>query len=77
MQVFNDLDFSMDEAYDPRLTHTLEEGVAIARALGVDIAKVSMDLRRFMRESINPGLWLIAYNRRPVVSDIRQTTLPP
>ncbi len=44
--LYLEYNFSMDEAYDPRLTHTLEEGVAIARALGADIAKVSMDLRR-------------------------------
>lgn len=44
--LYLEYNFSLDEAYDPRLTNTLEEGVAIARALGSDIAKVSMDLRR-------------------------------
>ncbi|MCP4692448.1 MAG: sugar phosphate isomerase/epimerase [Desulfobacterales bacterium] len=44
--LYLEYNFSLDEAYDKRLTNTLEEGVAIARALGADIAKVSMDLRR-------------------------------
>jgi sugar phosphate isomerase/epimerase len=44
--LYLEYNFSMDEAYDTRLTNTLEEGIAIARALGADIAKVSMDLKR-------------------------------
>jgi len=44
--LYLEYNFSMDEAYDHRLTNTLEEGLAIARALGARIAKVSMDLKR-------------------------------
>jgi sugar phosphate isomerase/epimerase len=44
--LYLEYNFSMDEEYDPRLTNTLEEGIAIAQALGADIAKVSMDLKR-------------------------------
>ena len=44
--LYLEYNFSMDEAYDKRLTNTLEEGIAIAHTLGARIAKVSMDLRR-------------------------------
>jgi sugar phosphate isomerase/epimerase len=44
--LYLEYNFSMDEQYDPRLTNTLEEGIVIAQALGADIAKVSMDLKR-------------------------------
>jgi sugar phosphate isomerase/epimerase len=44
--LYLEYNFSMDEKYDPRLTNTLEEGIRIAKALGSDIAKVSMDLKR-------------------------------
>lgn len=44
--LYLEYNFSMDEEYDPRLTNTLEEGIAIAQILGADIAKVSMDLKR-------------------------------
>lgn len=44
--LYLEYNFSMDEAYDHRLTHTLEEGIAIASELGASIAKVSMDLKR-------------------------------
>jgi len=44
--LYLEYNFSMDEEYDPRLTNTLEEGIAIAKVLGADIAKVSMDLKR-------------------------------
>ena len=44
--LYLEYNFSMDEKYDPRLTHTLEEGITTAKALGSDIAKVSMDLNR-------------------------------
>ncbi len=44
--LYLEYNFSMDEEYDPRLTNTLEEGIAIAQVLGADIAKVSMDLKR-------------------------------
>jgi len=44
--LYLEYNFSMDEEYDPRLTNSLEEGIAIAQVLGADIAKVSMDLKR-------------------------------
>jgi 3-oxoisoapionate decarboxylase len=44
--LFLEYNFSMDEEFDHRLTHTLEDGVSIAAALGADIGKVSLDLRR-------------------------------
>jgi hypothetical protein len=44
--LYLEYNFSMDDRYDPRLTNTLEEGITIAKALGSDIAKVSMDLKR-------------------------------
>jgi sugar phosphate isomerase/epimerase len=44
--LYLEYNFSMDEAYDKRLTNTLEEGITIAHTLGARIAKVSMDLRR-------------------------------
>jgi len=44
--LYLEYNFSMDEKYDPRLTNTLEEAIAIAQVLGADIAKVSMDLKR-------------------------------
>ena len=44
--LYLEYNFSMDEAYDKRLTNTLEEGLRIAHTLGARIAKVSMDLRR-------------------------------
>jgi sugar phosphate isomerase/epimerase len=44
--LYLEYNFSLDEKYDPRLTHTLEQGVRIAEALGADVAKVSMDLKR-------------------------------
>lgn len=45
-RIYIEYNFSMDEKYDPRLTNTLEEAISIANALGSDIAKVSMDLKR-------------------------------
>ena len=53
--LYLEYNFSMDEAYDTRLTNTLEEGIAIARALGADIAKVSMDLKRPQPVAASPG----------------------
>ena len=44
--LYLEYNFSMDEAYDSRLTNTLAEAIAIAHTLGADIAKVSMDLKR-------------------------------
>jgi len=44
--LYLEYNFSMDEAYDKRLTNTVEEGITIAHTLGARIAKVSMDLKR-------------------------------
>jgi sugar phosphate isomerase/epimerase len=44
--LYLEYNFSMNEKYDPRLTQTLEQGIGTAKALGADIAKVSMDIER-------------------------------
>jgi len=44
--LYLEYNFSLDEEFDTRLTHTLEEGIRIAHTLGSDIGKVSLDLRR-------------------------------
>jgi sugar phosphate isomerase/epimerase len=45
--LYLEYNFSLDAShYDDRLTNTMEEGIAIAEALGSDIAKVSMDIDR-------------------------------
>ncbi|GAB4262833.1 MAG: hypothetical protein Kow0092_13360 [Deferrisomatales bacterium] len=44
--LYLEYNFSLDEEFDPRLNHTLEEGIAVAEALGSDIGKVSLDIRR-------------------------------
>ncbi|MBU1344730.1 MAG: sugar phosphate isomerase/epimerase [Proteobacteria bacterium] len=44
--LYLEYNFSLDEEFDSRLTHTLEEGIRIAHTLGSDIGKVSLDLRR-------------------------------
>ena len=44
--LYLEYNFSLDEEFDPRLTHTLEQGLWITHTLGSDIAKVSLDLRR-------------------------------
>ncbi len=44
--LYLEYNFSLNEEFDPRLNHTLEEGIAIAEALGSDIGKVSLDVRR-------------------------------
>ena len=50
--LYQEYNFPMASSdYDPCLQHTVKEGVQIARALGADIAKISMDLKR-------PDLWL-------------------
>ena len=47
MGLFLEYNFSLEASgYDGRLTHTLEEGIAIAEKLGADIAKISMDIKR-------------------------------
>ena len=44
--LYLEYNFSLDEKYDPRLTNTLEQGIAIAEKLGADVGKISMDLKR-------------------------------
>lgn len=45
--LFLEYNFSLDaSSYDDRLTHTIEQGIDIARRLGSDIAKLSMDIHR-------------------------------
>ncbi len=45
--LFLEYNFSLDASeYDDRLTHTMEEGIAIAESIGSDIGKISMDVRR-------------------------------
>ena len=45
-QLYLEYNFSRDEEFDPRLTDTLEEGITIARKIGADLAKFSLDIRR-------------------------------
>jgi sugar phosphate isomerase/epimerase len=45
--LFLEYNFSLDASeYDDRLTHTMEEGIAIAESIGSDIGKISMDIHR-------------------------------
>ncbi len=44
--LYLEYNFSRDEEFDPRLTDTLEEGITIARKIGADLAKFSLDIRR-------------------------------
>ena len=44
--LYLEYNFSLDEEFDTRLNNTFEEAISIARALGSDIAKASLDLRR-------------------------------
>jgi len=45
--LFLEYNFSLDASkYDNRLTHTMEEGIAIAESIGSDIGKISMDIKR-------------------------------
>ena len=45
--LYLEYNFSLDASeYDDRLTHTMEEGIAIAESIGSDIGKISMDIRR-------------------------------
>jgi sugar phosphate isomerase/epimerase len=45
--LYLEYNFSLDASeYDDRLTHTMEQGIAIAEKIGSDIAKISMDIRR-------------------------------
>ena len=43
--LYLEYNFSLDASeYDDRLTHTMEQGIAIAEKIGSDIAKISMDI---------------------------------
>lgn len=45
--LYLEYNFSLDAAaYDDRLTHTMEQGIAIAEKIGSDIGKISMDVHR-------------------------------
>ncbi len=44
--LYLEYNFSLNEEFDPRMNHTIEEGIRVAKALGADIAKISMDIRR-------------------------------
>lgn len=45
--LYLEYNFSLDaSSYDPRLTNTMEEGIAIAEKIGSDIGKISMDIHR-------------------------------
>jgi sugar phosphate isomerase/epimerase len=44
--LYLEYNFSLDEEFDPRLTDTIQGGLRIAHALGADIGKVSLDIRR-------------------------------
>jgi 3-oxoisoapionate decarboxylase len=45
--LYLEYNFSLDASkYDDRLTHTMEEGIAIAEKIGSDIGKISMDVGR-------------------------------
>ncbi|ATW23747.1 sugar phosphate isomerase/epimerase family protein [Candidatus Formimonas warabiya] len=44
--LYVEYNFSLDCTFDSRVTDSIEEGIKIAAALGADIAKVSLDVRR-------------------------------
>ena len=45
--LYLEYNFSLDaSSYDDRLTHTMEEGIAISEKIGSDIGKISMDVHR-------------------------------
>ncbi|MBW2593517.1 MAG: sugar phosphate isomerase/epimerase [Deltaproteobacteria bacterium] len=44
--LYLEYNFSLNEEFDPRLNNTFDEAIVIAKALGADVAKVSLDLRR-------------------------------
>ena len=44
--LYLEYNFSRNEEFDPRLTDTLAQGIAITRKLGADLAKLSLDIRR-------------------------------
>ena len=44
--LYLEYNFSLNEEFDPRLNNTFEQAITIAKTLGADVAKVSLDLRR-------------------------------
>lgn len=44
--LFLEYNFSLNEEFDTRLNNTFEEAIGIAKALGADVAKASLDIRR-------------------------------
>ena len=44
--LFLEYNFSLNEEFDTRLNNSFAEAIAIADALGADVAKVSLDIRR-------------------------------
>ncbi|MFO7715210.1 sugar phosphate isomerase/epimerase family protein [Desulfosarcina sp.] len=44
--LYLEYNFSRDEAFDPRLTDPIADGIRIAQKLGADLAKISLDIRR-------------------------------
>jgi sugar phosphate isomerase/epimerase len=44
--LYLEYNFSLAEEFDPRMNNTIEEGIGIAKTLGADLAKISMDIRR-------------------------------
>ncbi|HCY84318.1 MAG TPA: sugar phosphate isomerase/epimerase [Desulfobacteraceae bacterium] len=44
--LYLEYNFSRDEEFDPRLTDTLADGIAITRKIGGNLAKFSLDIRR-------------------------------
>ncbi len=45
-RLYLEYNFSRDEEFDPRLTDRIADGIHIARKLGADLAKLSLDVRR-------------------------------
>ncbi len=44
--LYLEYNFSLNEEFDPRLTDSIQEGISIAKMLGADIGKISLDIRR-------------------------------
>ena len=44
--LYLEYNFSLDEEFDPRLTDTIANGIAITDKIGADLAKLSLDVRR-------------------------------
>lgn len=46
MNLYLEYNFSMNASYDPSLNHSIEEGLQIAKYLGADLGKISVDVVR-------------------------------